>query len=275
LLVKEKVIMTQKERMQRFVGLGLCAVFMVAGCATAAELAPAKPARWTDPNNWRTKLKAGMSSTAVKDALGEPAYEEFGRYTLTLHYQTSGVSCEEYPEPLSVGNGKTPPEYIGFGVVYFSTRPSKSRKTTAGAAADSNSVKSEPSLMNWAEPRWELMPSQKPGERTPRKQPVPSRKLEQWEVDKNWRGLAMKMEQRTVEQALGKPTAEVEIKYAGAPANAAYVEWQYGTGNSRGCVKFTGVKGGPRGSMQCHDWAEPFWPAIERTWGEKKVKNEK
>jgi outer membrane protein assembly factor BamE (lipoprotein component of BamABCDE complex) len=226
---------------------GLVVIAILAGCvgATSAQVAAA---RWTNKDNWRQRLKVGMSPVAVKNILGEPAYEEYGQSIVLFYYQTSPIVNITHPDPVNASDANSPKEYLGInGMVVFSL------KGTAIVKA-------------WDEPAWDEIASLLPGERSARKPPLPTRKLELWEADKNWRRLSAGMSQKVVEHILGKPMAERENAFATQTTNSQYVEWEYGTGNAKGSVKFNGPKDSPKGALKCYEWKEPFWPTVEATF---------
>jgi hypothetical protein len=233
----------------------LCLVAFLVVSVMAGEVQP-KPARWTNKDNWRQRLKVGMSPAAVKTVLGEPAYEEVRQSSVIFYYQTFAEPDLSHPGPLNPADAKSAKQYLGYnGKVVFSLK-----------AASGKSRKTSLSVERWEEPAWESLSSPLPGERIERKPPVATRRLEAWEVTGNWRRLSEGMDQKTVEGILGKPMAETEDAFAVHVSGHLYVEWQYGPGNAKGIVKFSGSQDAPKGTLTCYEWKEPFWPVIEATF---------
>jgi|GEM_PF-4368781 len=242
-----------KHRMRRLVW-GVSVAGVLVACVVAGGAQPS-PARWTKKENWRQRLKVGMSPQAVKNLLGEPVYEEVRPSKMVFYYQTSSRPSFPHPLQFNIAGPNEPKAYLVNDAIVVFSLPGKGKGIAKGSL----------SVTGWDEPAWGGIPSPPPGERPKRKVPVPCRTLAQWEVDKNWRRLSGGMDERAVERLLGAPTKKKEDAFATSVGNSAYVEWQYGTGDAKGWVKFSGPKDAPKGGLRCYDWQEPFWLVVEAT----------
>lgn len=218
--------------------LALSAVIIAAEQAT--EKTPEKPStppppKWTSPDLWRDGLREGLSESHAVKTLGKPCCRLVQHDYIYLCYQ-------ELPK-LDGGEIKLP----SAGFVKVSK---KTENKNPGPQRPKYRVK------EWTEPNWDRLKSSPPPPETPQKL-RPKRRLEDWEKEKNWQRLLVNMPKAAAKKILGSPRRE-ESQLSKSGFRSSYdTIWYYGSIPDCAEVRFK--------DDLITEWAEPFWPQIEKT----------